>query len=50
MKKYFPFFNQYKRALILASLLVIIDVVCEIVQPEMMPKIVGYEVYPKNLF
>ena len=49
MKKYFPFFSKYKRALILAPLLVIIDVVCEIVQPELMSKIVDQGVNQKNL-
>jgi len=39
MKKYFPFFLPYKKALILAPLLVIIDVICEIVQPDLMSKI-----------
>jgi ATP-binding cassette subfamily B multidrug efflux pump len=49
MKKYFPFFAKYKKALILAPLLVIIDVVCEIVQPELMSKIVDFGVRQKNM-
>ena len=40
MKKYFIFFRNYKQALFLAPGLVIIDVICEIVQPELMSKIV----------
>ena len=49
MKKYLPFFSLYKRALVLAPLLVIIDVVCEIVQPEFMSKIVDKGIGQKNL-
>lgn len=49
MRKYFPFFLTYKKALILAPLLVIIDVFCEIVQPELMSKIVDTGVGQKNL-
>ncbi len=49
MKKYFPFFLKYKKALLLAPSLVIIDVVCEIVQPELMSKIVDLGVKQKNL-
>ena len=49
MKEYFPFFRNYKKALILAPLLVIIDVVCEIVQPELMSKIVDRGVMQKSL-
>lgn len=49
MKKYFPFFLLYKKALILAPLLVIIDVACEIVQPDLMSKIVDVGVGHKNL-
>jgi ATP-binding cassette subfamily B protein len=49
MKKYFIFFSNYKKALILAPLLVIIDVVCEIVQPELMSKIVDLGVRQKSL-
>ena len=49
MKKYFPFFSNYKKALILAPALVVIDVVCEIVQPELMSKIVDNGVMQKSL-
>ena len=49
MKKYFPFFRKYRKVLILAPLLVIIDVVCEIVQPELMSKIVDQGVRLKSL-
>jgi len=49
MKEYFPFFLKYRRALILAPLLVIVDVICEIVQPELMSKIVDYGVEQKNM-
>ena len=49
LKTYFPFLTKYKKALWLAPLLVIIDVVCEIVQPEMMSKIVDTGVSQKNL-
>lgn len=48
MKKFFPFFLKYKRILILAPLLVIADVICEIVQPELMSKIVDLGVKQKN--
>ncbi|MEI9959194.1 MAG: ABC transporter transmembrane domain-containing protein [Ferruginibacter sp.] len=50
MKKYFPFFNKYKRALLLAPLLVIVDVICEIVQPQLMSKIVDNGVTQKDLY
>ncbi|EHQ31032.1 ABC transporter ATP-binding protein [Mucilaginibacter paludis] len=49
MKKYLPFFAKYKKALILAPLLVIIDVICEIVQPFLMSKIVDLGVKQKDL-
>lgn len=49
MRKYFPFFLKYKRALLLAPLLVIIDVVCEIVQPSLMSDIVDHGVRQKSL-
>jgi ATP-binding cassette subfamily B multidrug efflux pump len=49
MKRYFPFFLKYKKALLLAPLLVIIDVFCEIVQPELMSKIVDTGVGHKDL-
>jgi ATP-binding cassette subfamily B multidrug efflux pump len=49
MKRYFAFFLPYKKALILAPSLVIIDVVCEIFQPELMSKIVDRGVMQKSL-
>ncbi len=49
MRKYFPFFLKYKRALLLAPLLVIVDVVCEIVQPALMSDIVDQGVKQKSL-
>lgn len=49
MKKYFPYLLKYKKALWLAPLLVIVDVLCEIVQPELMSKIVDKGVGTKNL-
>jgi ATP-binding cassette, subfamily B, multidrug efflux pump len=49
MKKYFPFFSKYKGVLLLAPLLVIADVICEVVQPELMSKIVDFGVKQKNL-
>jgi len=49
MKEYFPFFNNYKKALILSPLLVIIDVICEIVQPELMSKIVDDGIGKKDM-
>jgi ATP-binding cassette subfamily B protein len=49
MKKYLPVFSKYKKALILAPVLVIIDVICEIVQPELMSKIVDFGVSQKNM-
>src|SRR5580698_8449362 len=49
MKKYFPYLLKYKRALLFAPLLVIVDVVCEIVQPELMSKIVDQGVRQKSL-
>ncbi|MBB6130684.1 ABC transporter ATP-binding protein [Mucilaginibacter lappiensis] len=49
MKKYFQFFLPYKKALILAPLLVIIDVICEIVQPDLMSKIVDNGVGHKDM-
>ncbi len=49
MRKYFSFFLKYKRALLLAPLLVIIDVVCEIVQPSLMSDIVDQGVTQKSL-
>lgn len=49
MKKYFPFFSKYKKALWLAPSLVIVDVICEIVQPQLMSKIVDFGVSQKSL-
>lgn len=49
MKKYIPFFRNYKKALLLAPGLVIIDVLCEIVQPELMSKIVDLGVSQKSM-
>src|SRR5580693_6585069 len=49
MRKYFPYFLKYKKALWLAPLLVVIDVICEIVQPELMSKIVDQGVKQKSL-
>jgi ATP-binding cassette subfamily B multidrug efflux pump len=49
MKEYFPFFRNYKKALLLAPTLVIIDVFCEIVQPKLMSKIVDLGVSQKNM-
>jgi ATP-binding cassette subfamily B protein len=49
MKKYIPFFYKYRRALLLAPTLVIIDVICEIVQPELMSKIVDEGVGRKDM-
>ena len=49
MKKYFPFFIKYKKALLFAPLLVIVDIVCEIVQPKLMSKIVDQGVKQKSL-
>ncbi|MEI9920920.1 MAG: ABC transporter ATP-binding protein [Bacteroidota bacterium] len=40
MKKYLAFFQRYRKAVFLAPLLVVVDVVCEIVQPELMSKVV----------
>ncbi len=49
MKKYFPYLLKYKKALWLAPLLVIVDVVCEIFQPALMSKIVDQGISQKNL-
>ncbi|HMC85906.1 MAG TPA: hypothetical protein VKI61_10285 [Chitinophagaceae bacterium] len=48
MRKYFPFFRNYKRALILAPALAIIDVICEIVQQALMSDIVDKGIQQKN--
>jgi ATP-binding cassette subfamily B multidrug efflux pump len=49
MKRYFPYLLKYKKALWLAPLLVIVDVVCEIFQPALMSKIVDQGISQKNL-
>ncbi len=49
MKSYFPFLSNYRKAIYLAPLLVIVDVICEIVQPELMSKIVDVGVKQKSL-
>ena len=49
MRKYFPFFVKYKKGLILAPLLVIADVICEIVQPYLMSDIVDQGIRQKSL-
>jgi len=49
LKKYLPFFAKYKKALWLAPLLVIIDVGCEIVQPNLMSKIVDVGIGHKSM-
>ena len=49
MKEYFQFFRNYRKALILAPALVIIDVFCEIVQPRLMSKIVDLGISQKSL-
>lgn len=49
MKKYLPFFLKYRRAVVLAPALVIVDVICEIVQPDLMSKIVDNGVLHKDL-
>ncbi len=49
MRKYFPYFLKYKKALWFAPLLVVVDVICEIVQPELMSKIVDQGVKQKSL-
>ena len=49
MKKYFPFFVKYKKALWLAPLLVIVDVICEIVQPQLMSDIVDHGIKQRSL-
>ena len=49
MKKYLFFFRNYKKALYLAPGLVIVDVFCEIVQPQLMSKIVDNGVTQKSM-
>lgn len=49
MKRYLIFLSKYKKALILAPLLVVIDVICEIVQPKLMSTIVDQGVRQKDM-
>jgi ATP-binding cassette, subfamily B, multidrug efflux pump len=49
MKKYFPYLLKYKKALWLAPLLVVVDVICEIFQPKLMSQIVDRGVSQKDL-
>lgn len=49
MKKYIPFFLKYRKAVVLAPALVMIDVACEIVQPDLMSRIVDRGVMHKDL-
>lgn len=49
MKEYFPYFAKYKMDLWLTPLLVIIDVVCEVVQPQLMSRIVDFGVPGKDI-
>ncbi|HEY4935288.1 MAG TPA: ABC transporter ATP-binding protein, partial [Puia sp.] len=49
MRKYLPYFRKYKKALLLAPLLVIADVICEIVQPALMSDIVDQGIRQKSL-
>jgi ATP-binding cassette subfamily B multidrug efflux pump len=49
MREYFPYFKNYTRALWLAPSLVIVDVICEIVQPSLMSHIVDQGIAQKNL-
>lgn len=49
MKLYFPFAAQYRKAFILAPLLVIVDAFCEIVQPALMSNIVDRGIQHKDL-
>jgi len=44
MKEYFPFFRNYRKALLLAPAFVIVDVFREIVQPKVMSKVIEYGV------
>lgn len=49
MKQYLPFFKAYKKALIISTLLVIADVVFEIVQPELMSRIVDRGIQNRDI-
>jgi len=49
MNQYFRFAKNYKKAFLLAPLLVIVDVFCEIVQPVLMSKIVDTGIQHKDI-
>ena len=49
MRAYLSCFQKYRKALLLAPGLVIVDVICEIVQPELMSKIVDQGVSQKSM-
>jgi hypothetical protein len=49
LKKCYSYFQPYKKAVILAPLLVVVDVMCEIFQPELMSRIVDIGVRQKDL-
>ncbi|HZK64177.1 MAG TPA: ABC transporter ATP-binding protein [Puia sp.] len=49
MRRYLPFFQKYRKALLLAPLLVIADVICEIFQPALMSDIVDVGIGQKSL-
>ncbi|MDR3716422.1 MAG: ABC transporter ATP-binding protein [Puia sp.] len=49
MKQYFRFVKKYKKAFLLAPLLVMVDVFCEIVQPELMSRIVDLGIQQRDV-
>jgi ATP-binding cassette subfamily B multidrug efflux pump len=49
MKQYLPFFNAYKKALLISTLLVMADVVFEIVQPSLMSRIVDRGIQQRDI-
>jgi ATP-binding cassette subfamily B multidrug efflux pump len=49
MKQYLPFFKAYKKALLVSTLLVMADVVFEIVQPELMSRIVDRGIQNRDI-
>ena len=49
MRRYLSFFGPYKKALLLAPLLVITDVICEIVQPVLMSDIVDQGIRQRSI-
>jgi ATP-binding cassette, subfamily B, multidrug efflux pump len=49
MKQYLPFFKDYRKALIISTLLVMADVVFEIVQPELMSRIVDRGIQTRDI-